>query len=188
VLLPGPVGPGRSPSADFPGPGEHECIDGGICSDDQLPADVVPPPEQEPEVAASDSSALVIAALAGLAIVVAGLGVLAYLLRRVPSTEPELTYRGVARLAARLGYGPRPAQTAYEFASRLGQLVPVAEADLRLIATAKVEATYGRREPGEGVRKSLGDAYRRVRLGLLRLLMRRPRVGLRPRSTRTPRD
>jgi hypothetical protein len=108
-------------------------------------------------------------------------------LRHIPKTEPELAYRGVTRLATRLGYGPRPAQTAYEFATGLAEVMPLASTDLRLIATAKVEATYGRKEqPGAGLRM-LGMAYRRVRLGMLKLVMkRRPRIGLRPRA-RKPR-
>jgi hypothetical protein len=100
----------------------------------------------------------------------------------MPSTQPELAYKGVTSLATRLGYGPRPSQTAYEFAAGLGELVPVAQEDLHLIATAKVEATYGRRTAGEGLLRSLGQAYRRVRFGLLRLVIRRPKIGLRPRS------
>jgi hypothetical protein len=104
--------------------------------------------------------------------------------KRIPSTQPDVAYRGIARLAARLGHGPRPAQTVYEFASGLGELVPVAHDDLQLIATAKVEATYGRRQPADSMLRSLGMAYRRVRLGLLRLVMRRPRISLKPRGRR----
>ena len=104
--------------------------------------------------------------------------------RRVPTAEPEVAYWGITRLAARLGHGPRPAQTAYEFAAGLGELMPVARDDLRLIATAKVEATYGNRRPGDSVLHSLALAYRRVRFGLLRLLIRRPRALGRPRGLR----
>ena len=121
--------------------------------------------------------------MAVLAVVTGLIALAAFaIVRRVPSTEPELAYRGVTKLATRLGYGPRPSQTAYEFAAGLGELVPVAQGDLALIATAKVESTYGRRNPDGSMRKSLGLAYRRVRLGLLRLVMRRPKLGLRPRS------
>jgi len=107
--------------------------------------------------------------------------------RRVPKTEPELAYRGVTTLATRLGYGPRPSQTVYEYAAGLGELVPVAQEDLQVIATAKVEATYGRRQPADTMRLRLGQAYRRVRIGLLRLVMRRPHFNLRPRSVRIKR-
>ena len=113
-------------------------------------------------------------------------GLLLYALyRRVPSAEPALAFNSLSRIATRLGYGPQPAQTTYEYAQRLGELVPVANDDLRLIATAKVEATYGRREPGQSTLAMIADAYRRVRVGLLRLIVRRPsggaRMGLRRR-------
>jgi Domain of unknown function (DUF4129) len=107
------------------------------------------------------------------------------LIRRVPSTEPELAFNSLSRLAARLGYGPHPSQTTYEYADRLGELVPVASDDLRLIATAKVESTYGRRQPGASTLHMLADAYRRARLGLLRLLVRKPRLGRGPKATKT---
>jgi hypothetical protein len=110
---------------------------------------------------------------------------LAYALyRRVPSMEPALAFNSLSRLATRLGYGPRPAQTTYEYAERLGELVPVAHDDLRLIATAKVEATYGRREPGDSMLSLIADAYRRARVGLLRLVLRRPSGGRSPFSRR----
>ena len=103
-------------------------------------------------------------------------------LRRIPSTQPELAYSGIARLATRLGYGPRPAQTTYEYAARLGELVPVARPDLELLATAKVEAVYGRRQAGSLLLMRIATAYRHARMGLLRLIFRRPRLGRGPRS------
>ena len=115
-------------------------------------------------------------ALLGLA--AAGLLALGFaLFGRVPKGGPEFAFNGISRLATRLGYGPRPAQTTYEYAERLGELVPVASADLHLIATAKVEATYARMVPGESMLGILAGAYRRARVGLLRLIVRRPRVG-----------
>jgi hypothetical protein len=108
-------------------------------------------------------------------------------LRRIPSTQPELAYSGIARLATRLGYGPRPAQTTYEYAARLGELVPVARSDLELLATAKVEAVYGRRQPGSVLLMRIATAYRHARMGLLRLIFRRPRLGRGPRSSGAPR-
>ncbi len=98
------------------------------------------------------------------------------LIKRTPSSEPELAFSGLSRLAARLGYGPKPSQTPYEFADRLGELVPVASGDVHLIATAKVEATYGRRTAEAGTLTMIGAAYRRARLGLLRLVVRKPSV------------
>ncbi len=165
-----------------PGQGELECSDIDCENiDEPIGAPSVP----ETPAAPSDN----LGSLAVISLIIAALALLAVwaALRRIPTTEPELAYRGVTRLATRLGYGPRPSQTAYEFAAALGELLPVASGDLNLIATAKVEATYGRRTPAETMRRTLGMAYRRVRLGLLRLIVRRPKIGLRPRSTRTRR-
>ena len=104
-----------------------------------------------------------------------GGGVLFYAAyRRVPQMEPSLAFNSLSRLATRLGYGPRPAQTTYEYADRLGELVPVARGDLRLIATAKVEATYAQRT-GDSTMDMIATAYRRARVRLLRLIVRRPR-------------
>ena len=80
-----------------------------------------------------------------------GWSALRRLIERVPSSEPEIAYSSLSRLASRLGYGPSRRRPSYEYADRLGELVPVASGDLRLIATAKVEATYGRRTPERGI-------------------------------------
>ena len=179
-----PAGPDIGPAPSFGPPGAEnpnlpECADplDPACFDGagELPGTVVPPPSSGD--GGTGSILLVGAIIAGLL----GLALFA-LYRRMPSTEPELAYRGVTSLATRLGYGPRPSQTVYEFAAGLGELVPVAQEDLHLIATAKVESTYGRRTAGDTMLRNLGIAYRRVRLGLLRLVMRRPKIGLRPRS------
>lgn len=178
-------GPDRGPAPTIrplEGRGELECADRIDCETGPVPEPFVPPPPAAPQ--ATNLAPVVLIGFFVFALVAAAIWAG---LRRVPQTEPELAYRGVARLATRLGYGPRPSQTAYEFAAGLGELVPVASGDLRLIATAKVEATYGRRKSGETMRRTIGFAYRRVRLGLLRLLMRRPRLGLRPRSVRSRR-
>jgi hypothetical protein len=174
-----PIGdPNATPGIGIPGQGELEG-EGTFppLGEGSLPP---PPPPTAPPATPDLLPVVAIILLVSAALVLAGIAAL----RRSPSTEPEIAYRGVTRLATRLGYGPRPAQTAYEFAAGLGELVPVASADLRLIATAKVEATYGRRRPGNSMLRTLARAYRRVQFGLLRLMIRRPKLGLRPRSTR----
>ena len=115
-----------------------------------------------------------------------GAMIMVLLFRRTPSSEPELAFSGLSRLAARLGYGPKPSQTPYEYADRLGELVPVASGDVHLIATAKVEATYGRRRPEAGTLTMIGVAYRRARLGLLRLLVRKPARPKPPTDSQPP--
>jgi len=178
---PAPSGDPDSDSPQFPGQGELECIDVNCENTDD---DTIPP--QAAPAAPTSESLLPLALVAGMVLVAAALALWAAL-RRIPSTQPELAYSGIARLATRLGYGPRPGQTAYEYAARLGELVPVARPDLELLATAKVEATYGRRQPGSVLLLRIGVAYRRARMGLLRLLFRRPRFGRGPRTPGAPR-
>jgi hypothetical protein len=182
-----PDGPRQAPQpslrTDREFPGELECADplDVECSESGLPLQPNPEDSAPPPPTGGGWGPVILVGAVLLGLIALAVWTTA---KRIPSTPPEVAYRGIARLATRLGHGPRPAQTVYEFASGLGELVPVAQEDLRLIATAKVEATYGRREPGESLLRSLGVAYRRVRLGLLRLLMRRPRVSMRPRSRR----
>jgi hypothetical protein len=118
----------------------------------------------------SDGGLIVaLAVLLGLAALILGL---ARRELRGP-TQPDAVYRGMARLAGWFGYGPRPTQTAYEYTSGLGELLPAARPELQVIARAKVEATYGRREPGPKAQVALRRAYRRLRPRLLRLVLRR---------------
>jgi transglutaminase-like putative cysteine protease len=117
-----------------------------------------------------------LAVLVPLLLAVGALGILLWgRSRNAPAPEPEVAYRGVARMASRFGYGPRPTQTAYEYTALLSDLVPRVRTDLQYVAHAKVRASYAPRtdvlEPLRGLR----DAYRRVRLGLLRLALRRRR-------------
>ena len=164
-----------SPRPASPAPAQQDpnCVGSDrvsrACLDAQDPATVTPPPPQPPNYTLGILGA-------GLAVIGALALVAIFLIRRVPTSEPEIAFSGLSRLAARLGYGPRPSQTPYEFADHLGELVPVASGDVHLIATAKVEATYGRRRPEDGRWASIGEAYRRARLGLLRLLVRKPKA------------
>ena len=95
--------------------------------------------------------------------------------RRRPRTplEPETAYRGVVRLARRLGFAPSPSQTAYEYARALGEVLPRARVDLHTVARAKVEVAYGRQQLGADRLRALRAAQRRLRVALLGLLVRR---------------
>jgi transglutaminase-like putative cysteine protease len=167
------VGGSPVPATPAPPRNDDNCVDrGGPRGCEDLPApgtNITPPPASGPPI-------LLLAMAGFVALLALALLLGAFWLRRTPSSQPEIAFSGLTKLAARMGYGPRPSQTPYEYADRLGELVPVAASDVRLIATAKVEATYGRRQPGEGVLASIGVAYRRARLGLLRLLVRKPHV------------
>jgi transglutaminase-like putative cysteine protease len=84
-------------------------------------------------------------------------------------------YGSVARLAGRLGFGPRPTQTVYEYAGALADELPMVRPELETVARAKVEVAYGGRTLADDRLASLRHAHRRVRVQLLRLLTRRRR-------------
>ncbi len=108
-----------------------------------------------------------------LVAVVVLVGFLAW--RRGPrgATTPDGMYASVAGIARRFGFGPRPTQTAFEYATALGDVLPGVRPELHTVATAKVEVAYGRRELGDDRLRTLRDSYRRLRVALLRLAFRR---------------
>ena len=93
--------------------------------------------------------------------------------RRLPGGDPALAYRGIVRLASRLGHGPSLAQTELEYARSLGEALPSVSPELELVTRVHVEAVYGRRGAAGDVVEALGRAYARVRTALLRFLLRR---------------
>ena len=92
-------------------------------------------------------------AIALVAVLVVAFAVAGYSVRerRRPSQAPEVVYGGMARLAGRFGYGPRPTQTAYEYADALGEVIPAARDELALVARVKVETQYARRTPSPDI-------------------------------------
>jgi hypothetical protein len=149
------------------------------------PRDGAEGPSRRPTGAGAPGSAdgtsgpgLVIAA----AVLLAAVLLLAFLAwRRGPrsASTPEGVYASVAGLARRFGFGPRPTQTAFEYAAALGDVLPGVRPELQTVAAAKVEVSYGRRELGDDRMQALRESYRRLRIGLLRLAFRRPRRKLR---------
>ncbi|MGH2511221.1 MAG: DUF4129 domain-containing protein, partial [Candidatus Limnocylindrales bacterium] len=108
-----------------------------------------------------------------LAAIMAGLVFIAW--QRGPRSpqEPDKVYGGVVGLARRLGFGPRPNQTVYEYAGSLGEVLPGARPDLLTVARAKVEVAYGRRTLEPSRMSALRLAQRRLRLALFGLILRR---------------
>jgi hypothetical protein len=107
-------------------------------------------------------------------VVVAGLLVfLAW--RRGPrsASNADGVYASIVGLARRFGVGPRPTQTAYEYAAALGDIQPNVRPELHTVAAAKVEVAYGNRTLGEDRLRALRESYRRLRVSLLRLAFRR---------------
>lgn len=111
-------------------------------------------------------------AIAVLVLSVIGL-LLLYRLRRLPDGDGGLAYRGIVSLATRLGYGPHPSQTEYEYAGALSEAIPSVRQDLYLVAEARVETAYGQRRLDRERRGLLRRAYSRIRTALLRLSIKR---------------
>jgi transglutaminase-like putative cysteine protease len=88
-------------------------------------------------------------------------------------TSADGAYGTVVRIASRLGFGPRPAQTVYEYAGSLGEVLPTVRPELEMVARAKVESVYAREILSQDRIDSLRQAQRRLRVGLLRLAFRR---------------
>jgi len=116
-----------------------------------------------------------------LLLVVAAGGIASIVWWRGPRGEvtPDSAWGTVGRLAARFGFGPRPTQTVYEYASTLGAAVPIAKVDLETVARAKVETAYARKHLSNDRLRGLRDANRRLRVNLLRLVLRRRPRGVR---------
>lgn len=109
-------------------------------------------------------------------VLLAAVLVLAFLAwRRGPrgATTADGVYTSVTGIARRFGFGPRPTQTAYEYATALGDVLPSARPELQTVAEAKVEVAYGRRDLDADRLRALRDSYRRLRVSLLRLALRR---------------
>jgi transglutaminase-like putative cysteine protease len=105
-----------------------------------------------------------------------GVGGLAFVVwQRGPrgATTADAAYGMVTRIASRLGFGPRPAQTVYEYAGTLGEVLPDVRPELETVARAKVESVYAREVLGPERVEGLRAAQRRLRVALLRLVFRR---------------
>ncbi len=119
----------------------------------------------------SSSSRLVVALLVLAAV---------WLRRRLARpVQPEVVYRTVVGMAGRLGHPRRPTQTVYEYLGSLSDAVPTARPELQLVARSTVETTYGRRRLPPDRLAALGEAQRRLRVALLRLVFRRGQRGRR---------
>lgn len=109
-------------------------------------------------------------------ILLVGVGLVVYAVaRRAPRKpmHPDQAWGSLGRLAARVGLGPRPSQTVYEYAGALGDAVPDARLELTTIARAKVEVAYGRRDLGADRLRRIAEAYQRLRFALFGVVLRR---------------
>ena len=125
-----------------------------------------------PVVSRQPNVGLIVVAL----VLLIAVGTLAFIVwRRGPRGEvtPDRAYATLTRLAGRLGFGPRPTQTVYEYAGALSEMLPQSRPEIQTVAQAKVEVAYGRQMLGEDRMVALREAHRRLRVGLLRLMFRR---------------
>jgi hypothetical protein len=119
----------------------------------------------------------------GLILLVGVVALATAAIRRAPTKpmHPDQAWGSLGRLAARVGLGPRPSQTVYEYAGALGDSVPEARVELTTIARAKVEVAYGRADLGGDRLKRIAEAYHALRLAIIglvvRRVLRRPRRG-----------
>lgn len=145
----------------------------------RLPASFRPPSSSLATLPPSAASGGVAGAgpfIAIAVILLIGIGALAYAaVRRGPRTpmHPDQAWGSLAGLASRFGLGPRPSQTVYEYAGALGDEVPAARVELTTIARAKVEVAYGRANLGTDRLKRIAQAYQRLRLAILSVVVRR---------------
>jgi transglutaminase-like putative cysteine protease len=133
-------------------------------------------PSRGPSSSGATSTGFVPIVLGGLLAILAVVGTILYRRAGRPA-DPETTYRTVAALAARLGHGRRPAQTVSEYMGTLSDAVPSVRPELQLVGASTVEAVYGRKRLSPARLAALGEARRRLRVALLRLVFirRRPR-------------
>jgi hypothetical protein len=110
-----------------------------------------------------------------LGVVVAAIAAVAWQRGPRGPESADGAYGSVTRLATRLGFGPRPNQTVYEYAGTLADALPRVRPELETVARAKVEVSYGGRVLTEDRLASLRHAHRRLRVNLLRLALRRGR-------------
>jgi transglutaminase-like putative cysteine protease len=106
--------------------------------------------------------------------------------RRRTNPTPDTVWWSVVRRAQRAGLGPRPDQTAYEYAGDLGSALSASRGDIEMVARARVEAAYGRRRLDDERLVALGQAGDRLRTALLRRALHRPAAWARDRLGRRP--
>jgi hypothetical protein len=124
--------------------------------------------------AAPDARTILVVLAVILALAVMAAAAAAWVRGPRGEVSPEGAWRSMSRTASRLGVGQRPTQTVYEYAAKLGELVPVARDDLRIVADARVETAYAGVRLGGARLDAVRDAGRRLRVSLLRLAFRRP--------------
>ncbi|MFN2483855.1 MAG: transglutaminaseTgpA domain-containing protein [Candidatus Limnocylindria bacterium] len=85
----------------------------------------------------------------------------------------DRTWRQLERATGRAGIGARPAETVYEYAAWLGRQIPARRPEISTVADGKVWTDYSGRITPPGRQALIERAWRRLRLPLLVLVVRR---------------
>jgi transglutaminase-like putative cysteine protease len=85
----------------------------------------------------------------------------------------DRTWRQLERAAGRAGIAARPAETVYEYAAWLGRQIPGRQPEIGTVADGKVWTDYSGRITPPGRQALIERAWRRLRLPLLLLALRR---------------
>jgi transglutaminase-like putative cysteine protease len=171
--LPGQIGPlpsGPPQGSAAPGPSATFAIPSGPTRGDGGP---VPGQTGGRDQLTPGSVGPLIAVTVLLLLVMGGLAFVVWQRGPRGATTADAAYGMVTRIASRLGFGPRPTQTVYEYAGTLGEVLPDVRPELETVARAKVESVYARQHLGEDRLVALRAAQRRLRVALLRLIIRR---------------
>ncbi len=128
-------------------------------------------------------------ALLIVVLVVGALGFLFYRLRRSQRRwrflpPAERAWLRLALAADRAGASPRASETIYEYSGWLEEQIPKRRPEIRTLADGKVWQTYSGRSMKQSAIERLEAAWRRVRLPLMWLAVRRRMGDVRPRRRR----
>jgi transglutaminase-like putative cysteine protease len=128
-------------------------------------------------------------ALLIVALVLGALGFLFFRLRRSQRRwrflpPAERAWLRLAMAADRAGASPRASETIYEYSGWLEEQIPKRRPEIRTLADGKVWQTYSGRSMNLSAIERLEIAWRRIRVPLLLLAVRRRLAELRPRRKR----
>ncbi len=169
-----PAGPVVAPASPTPEPSSKS---GAVPSRRADPGGAVRPGSAGGSGSGSVATGMILSIVIPTGLILLILALVAFRRRLGRPVEPVVAYRTVSAVAGRLGYPRRPTQTVYEYIGTLSDVVPSVAPDLELVGRSTVEATYGHKRFPASRLVALGEARRRLRVALFRLIFarRRPR-------------
>ncbi len=89
-----------------------------------------------------------------------------------PSEDPGTVYRRLTKLGALGSMGPKAHETPFQYREQLHTALPEYREDVNTLVDVYVRTRYGAKELRNTQRRSLADAWLRVRMPLLRRVLR----------------